>query len=556
MRDPQQLPCGHDCGASCVGADLRCAVESCQVDVSSIHPIGVAARMIAKLITTCEGQCGWKGTCAELQGHLCPLETVQCPFKCGAEIPREALPHHTSMCTNRMEDCPNCFQKFRVQDLCLHTAKCPLGPIQCSGCGSTVKRSQLPNHIEHHCTEKQVACPFQEFGCATLIPRRELRSHVSDALSLHCEILVAHVQQEKQACEKKFVELHGRIKELEDALEGSVTVRGVPVAEAIRLLDDKLTAQEVQAGAILEGRLLTVDPSGHCGHYRSISAALGGFRSGDCLVLRPGVYTETVELTAAHAGLTLRGAGREVTFISGRLIIRTDCSIQDISVMNRLDRDAPAVRVTHGSPVFLRTHITSVNLSCVVVDGGAPTLTDCMISGSKQHGVLWRSENSSGGSINGCALSDCSESIVCIERGSLAIHSCDLFGSGSNGLSVLAKGQCSVTESALHDNQCSNVECRFGGSIRMERCSVFRSAKCGVFLCGEATIEASKIFENQLPNAFIVGGASVLMTECKLLCGLQHGIVVKRDGFLRLSNCVVSGNCLENVVIEEGAVVV
>jgi hypothetical protein len=550
MGDPRQLPCGHDCGVDCI-VNQRCTVPSCDAIAIDAQPIRVAAKLIAKLSIRCGRQCGWEGCCGDARAHQCPLEVVSCHFKCGVSFARGDAAVHLLSCPFRMEVCAFCFQKNRAHDTPFHEAKCLLAPVQCTKCAMTVRRKELAIHLESTCPDAEVACPFSEFGCTAQILRKSLESHVSSSLADHCELLVSHVQREKESSREQLLQHERKISELESVLRGTFSVAGVSISEAVHVLETKLTVQESRTTALLEGRLLTVDPSGHCGNFRTIADALAKYRPGDLVILRPGVFTEIVEITEVHTGVVIRGSGSEATFLSGRLSFRVEATLQDLSVINRTDRDAPAVRVVSGNPKLSRVHITSINLSCVIVDGGAPVFDECMISGSKQHCILWKSTEK--GTLSKCTLSDCVGSVISVEDGELSVETCDIFGSDANGLTILSGARCVVVDSAVHDNRCSNVDCRASGFVEVLRSSIFRSTKCGLFVCGECTLEATKIFENQLPNVFIVGGAVVSMMDCKVLCGLQHGIVVNRDGFLRLFTSVVSGNCLENIIAEEGS---
>lgn len=550
MDDPMQLPCGHDCGLNCITSQ-RCGVPDCNAGASDAQPIRVAAKLIAKLSIRCGRHCGWEGCCGDVKAHKCPLEVVLCNFKCGASFPRGEVASHSLVCPLRVEACSYCFQQIRAQDAPLHESKCLLVPITCTNCAATVRRKDLEVHAASTCPAVIVACPFAEFGCTNWSARSELENHVSQSLAHHCELLVKHVQHEKDSSREQLLQHERKINELENILRGTFSVAGVPISDAVQKLEAQLSTQESRTASILEGRLLTVDPSGHCGNFRTIAEALTKYRPGDSVVLRPGVFSETVEINEIHSGVTIRGSGSDVTFINGRLVLRTDALIQDLSVINRLDRDSPAVRILSAEPHFSRVHITSVNLSCAAVDGGAPVFDECMMSGSKQHCVSWKSKGR--GLLKKCTLSDCVGSVINVEQGELSLETCDLFGSDSNGLTVLAAARCVVTDSAVHDNRCSNIDCRAGGCVAIFRSSIFRSTKCGLFASGECTLEATKVFENQLPNVFVVSGALVSMSDCKVLCGLQHGIVVKRDGILRLSCSIVSGNCLENIIAEEGS---
>jgi hypothetical protein len=340
-------------------------------------------------------------------------------------------------------------------------------------------------------------------------------------------------------------------------LEGKATLNGEPLGSALQRIEDQMLRQQELIDVVLGGRMLTVDCNRSCGMFSTINCALRACQSGDVIVVRPGVYTEVVELLPHHVGVTLKGTSTESVFLSGRLIVKCDAVVSTMSIINRTDRNSPALWI-EGSPHLSDVHVSSVNLSCCVVEGGAPTFTSCNMSSSMQHALWWRSP--SHGTATGCSFSDCAQCCVAVERGTLLCVECDIFGSKSNGVSVrgsdeASRGSLIARGCAFHDNGLSNIEVQATGSATLQQCSSYRSEKCGLFCSGDVTVDDSKIFENRLPNIIIVHGGAGRFTRCKILCGLQHGVVVKRGGSATLASCVVSGNCLDNIAAEEGATV-
>lgn len=556
MDTPMQLPCGHDRGYSCLSSSTSalCGVKGCPKPLPSApSEIPRLKRLIDKMTVECH-LCKWRGPAAQLALHTCPFERILCPFKCGATAERRQMPAHSAECLFRTEECPHCFKCFKVCDLPLHDERCTMKEILCDSCQQRVRRSHMQEHLVEACPAVMTRCPFHEFGCSARVQRAELETHVALSLADHCGLLMKLVQRERSESAAMIDALKQRVSELESELAGKATVDGRPIGEVVRDLEELSRQQAESVNTIMSGRLLTVDASGCCGMFSTISAALCACAPGDVLAVRPGVYKENIELTSpAHDTITIRGAGSDATFLSGRVVARCSVKMSHIAIMNRSDRDAPALRITGGAPRFERLHISSVNLSCCVVDAGTPQWVNCSMSDSQQHALWWRADGAPTTAAVGCTFTDCGQSLVQVDKGCVELRNCDIASGRGTGVSVRSGATLTAVGCGVHDNARSNVE--FEGEGRLEMCAIYRSGKCGVFAKGAVELHACKVFENTLPNVFVVSGGKIGLYDSKVLCGLQHGVVVKCGGAATMRGTLVTNNCLDNVAAEEGAIV-
>jgi len=55
---------------------------------------------------------------------------------------------------------------------------CKAKMISCDNCGKSMKRQELPTHLEETCPLVGVSCDHVRFGCAAVVPRKNLEDHL------------------------------------------------------------------------------------------------------------------------------------------------------------------------------------------------------------------------------------------------------------------------------------------------------------------------------------------------------------------------------------------
>ena len=130
--------------------------------------------------THAEHGCEWTGTSKELEAHLyakgrrptrsrqivsvCMFVDVPCR-SCGQPVLYKNLEkHETTECMKRQGTCEHCKQPFREYDK--HMAKCKSLPLPCpNACPALLPRAELQQHVDQHCPNRSVQCPFLAVGC-------------------------------------------------------------------------------------------------------------------------------------------------------------------------------------------------------------------------------------------------------------------------------------------------------------------------------------------------------------------------------------------------------
>ena len=707
MADPRQAPgCLHDFGMRCVvpaGAEesdpervYRCPEQGCTTSFTAdqVQPCAKLGRLIARLPVGCPNECGWHGAWGSSQKHVekaCHLEQINCPFGCGECVPRRELIDHKKQCDRRVTQCQYCLTQHRFINVHLHEDRCDLKPVSCSGCNAEVKLAALPRHKVEECGATMVSCPFVDFGCPEHnIPRRDVDDHIQANLEKHCSLLMRQIQKERGEYSEHIALLENRIASLEgrcgigsDGKANSNTPAGQAALHNVEELTAKVQIQQELIDKFMNANVLVVDASGLGGARTSIQRAIEDARPNDVVLVRPGTYTEDLNLTKPK--VWVRGTDREGVVLKGRVhlnwempnnntptsrrpsatttittdkkkktkatpcgdvvadvveedpelqatrlledashIIDTKHTLDNLAISNlTIDNNSkthPALRVAcmltpfTSKPRIQNCTITCSNMSCVVVESGNPSFETCSMSGSKQFGVYVRGstatpatrrdsevsnssiivggveEGESGGGGGGdttttiplvvtssptsqqqddttninhrasCRLVNCTihnnkEPNLLVERGHVYLSGCDVGHGDANGVLVKAGGVLEGRATTFHHNRFSNLDVMKGGKALLHNCHSHSSKKGGAFIVGEMFAVASTFFGNEMPNIVVMPRALLSLVNSKVNSSLQYGLVVKRDGSATLRGCEVKGNCLDNVIGEEGAVV-
>ena len=100
---------------------------------------------------------------------------------------RHELKVHSKECSHRIVSCGRCVTEFKYRDLPRHHNMCHRMPVRCElGCDKLVIRENMTQHMYTECGEKEVNCPFLQYGCKVgLIRRKEMNQHLEDKKFKH-----------------------------------------------------------------------------------------------------------------------------------------------------------------------------------------------------------------------------------------------------------------------------------------------------------------------------------------------------------------------------------
>ena len=189
--EPVLTSCGHLFCQKCVKGQTRC--PTCREKLQCMRTQR-DERKLKSLKVKCpnwEKGCEWQGDLRDAAQHTdtnCQMETVPCPIGCKEEITRGSLQEHGETCPWRAYQCPHCqFTGTFVKVTTAHFTVCEKFPLGCpAGCGSFHSRGEMAVHLST-CAEELVPCKYAAIGCAEVLKRKDLQTHLHDEKDYHLE---------------------------------------------------------------------------------------------------------------------------------------------------------------------------------------------------------------------------------------------------------------------------------------------------------------------------------------------------------------------------------
>ena len=134
-----------------------------------------------------ERDCVWVGTVGTLEEHVatCKFTLLPCPKECKddsekiKQFMRKDLDKHLKEdCPNRDRSCEHCGEKVPYSSLDEHDTTCPKKLLPCpNGCGSTMERQHVSEHVATECELTVIPCKYMRLGCDTKQKRIDMAVH-------------------------------------------------------------------------------------------------------------------------------------------------------------------------------------------------------------------------------------------------------------------------------------------------------------------------------------------------------------------------------------------
>ena len=222
--------------------------------------------------------------------------------------------------------------------------------------------------------------------------------------------------------------------------------------------DPPVTSPQAPAAAPAPAAgVLVVAGAGEADH-RSIGAALSAAKPGARILVRPGVYRESLVL-GQPAEIVGDGPREEILLIANDaacLLIKTgNARVHGLTLRRRAgESTGPAVDITQGSGLVLEEcDITSDSEACVAIrgTGTAPLIRGCRIHDSPSNGVSV--VDNGRGTIEDCDITGNANPGVWITTGAdPTVRGCRIRENGGNGIVVQQNGRGTVEDCDITGN--------------------------------------------------------------------------------------------------------
>ena len=194
----------------------------CKKKEEQTHPYLQGRNTVLLLKSSCpihKRGCNWVGNLGECEKHLktCGYVYEKCKLGCGVVLSRDELMIHTKeACLQRIVVCEYCKANFKYCNLSTHHSRCKKMPVPCElRCEKQVIRENMTQHMDIECGEKEVNCPFVQYGCKVgLIKRKGMNQHLEDKIILHMIMKVNSLEETVVKQNKTITQLSEKVDTL------------------------------------------------------------------------------------------------------------------------------------------------------------------------------------------------------------------------------------------------------------------------------------------------------------------------------------------------------
>lgn len=293
------------------------------------------------------------------------------------------------------------------------------------------------------------------------------------------------------------------------------------------------------------------------GDYTSITQALGVVAQGGRILVRPGVYDESIVLDK-QVDLAGDGPREEIVIKSAGAVCLTaradDARIAGVTLRGAATGDAAffAVEVLRGNLLLEDCDISSDTLSCVAAHGpeAAPVIRRCRIHDGADSGLYFFEEAS--GTIEDCEIYGNANVGVAVTGGARpVVRRSKIHGGANAGIVVWQGGTALVEECEVYGNRLAGLGVSEGAKLTAHACSVHGGDNSGVFVHreGEAVLEDCELYGHREAEAAVTTNGKLFLNNCRLRRSRDSGLFILSGGEALLQSCVVEGNAGAGVSI-------
>jgi hypothetical protein len=321
------------------------------------------------------------------------------------------------------------------------------------------------------------------------------------------------------------------------------------------------TSTGITSQAHAGGASVVVSASGG-GDYLSITEALEAVAPGTRVIVRPGLYEESVVLDKQ---VEIVGDGpRDEIIIRGdsASCLQTSADAARVAGLTlrgvaRGDAAFFAVDVLRGELLLEDCDVSSDTLSCVAVHSpyAAPTIRRCRIHDGADSGLYFF--DGAAGAVEDCEVYGNSNVGVAVTGGATpSVRRSKIYDGGNAGVVIWQGGSALFEDCEIVGNRLVGVGVSDGARLTANACRIHEGGNSGVFIHrkGEAVLEGCELYGHREPEAAVTSGGRLFLNGCRVRSGRDTGVVVREGGQALLQSCDVNGNAGAGASVGAGSV--
>ena len=296
------------------------------------------------------------------------------------------------------------------------------------------------------------------------------------------------------------------------------------------------------------------------GDYDSIGEAIRSVSAGTKILIRPGMYHETLLLDREVEIVADGVPGCVVVEAKGAacLVVRGGNPIlRGLALHSRARVDGRrhyAVEILGGEPLLEDCDLLCNSQAVVSVQGATarPLLRRCRLHDGKTGGIVFADH--AGGTLEACEIdANAGPGIVVRAAADPVVRNCRIHSGRDAGVVITEGGRGVFEECDIYGNVGPNVQIGDNATPLFRRIRIHDGQQAGVTVRGaQGIFEDCDIFANGLTGVTLTQQANPVFRRCTLRDGHANGLAVSDGAQGLLEDCAISGNAFAGIKVAKG----
>ncbi|MBN1552101.1 right-handed parallel beta-helix repeat-containing protein [bacterium] len=307
-----------------------------------------------------------------------------------------------------------------------------------------------------------------------------------------------------------------------------------------------------------DSRVFIVSASGNA-HFTSIKEALEKIPEASRLIIRPGIYNETLVI---NKPVELIGEGNRediiITSANGYcLYMQTDlAAVRGVTLQCNAGQTLRkyTVEIPQGHLVLQDCIITSNSLSCIAAYGETAfaELRSCIVRDGAESGLFFY--NNSSGRIIDCDIYNHQLTGIIIKSDADPyIYNCHIHNGRQSGVFVYSSGRGTLESCRITGNAYSGIMIKDHGNPALQYCTISTNQQSGIFTydSGKGIVDRCDIYSNAHSGIRLENNAELTVTGSRIHHNTISGLRIKTEATPVIDGCEIYENRLEGIWVSD-----
>lgn len=321
--------------------------------------------------------------------------------------------------------------------------------------------------------------------------------------------------------------------------------------------------QNQQQNKSIQSGVITVSAA-HDANFASIGAAINAAEPGAKILVRPGLYEESLIINKPIE-IVGDGDAKDIVVISrdaSCVLMQSESAVLQFLTLQcaagKSGKKFFGIDIQSGKLILQNCRVSSDSLSCIAVQGADsnPLIQNCIIHNGTDSGIYFF--DSAAGTVQDCEIYRNQNANVLIARNANpTFKNCRISGGTTAGFWICENGLGTIDDCDIAEHQDSGIVATRSGSPVLRGCKIHNSKKSGVFVDrnSSALLENCSIYNNADAGISVDGASIAAIANCLINGNGTVAVRIKGESTVRVENSDLTGNQLATWETEEGVFV-